>query len=794
MRKFARRALLLLLVLVLLAAGGISLALRSSLPQTEGRLALPGLGAEVRVTRDARGIPTIRAASDRDAALALGFVHAQDRLFQMDLMRRLVAGRLSEWLGSRALMSDRYFRTTGLYRAAQQQYALLSPELRGVLDAYAAGVNAYLATRRGALPADYYVVDAASLPWIDATPEPWQPADTLAWGKLMAQFLGGSFRRELLHARLAKLLKPEDLAILYPPYPKDGPIAVDEAALWLKGLPLDWIYGQIPEASSFASDNWVVDGKHSLSGKPILANDPHLGFSAPSIWYLARIETPELALAGVTAPGAPFVVIGHNQRIAWGFTNTESDVADLFIERLDPADKTRYLVPGGSAPFTMRREQVLVRGADPVMLDLRETRHGPVISDLGGAYGEVAGSAGGDSVLALEATFLDGEDRSPEAFRALNRALNWDAFRAALKDYVAPQQNMVYADIDGNIGFLAPGRVPIRGKGDGWLPSPGWSGEYDWVGYIPFDQLPTAFNPASGRVVSANNKIVPESYPYFLGRDWDLPNRALRINELLDQTPKQSPDASAAMQADTLSLLAKDLLPLMLAIEPGDKATAEALDRLKAWDARMDRDEAAPLLFTAWLRTFDRAVFAAKLGDNDALIDYWDASPHPDVVRSILTRHIEWCAAPPLKTCADQLKASLKQARAELTDRYGADMAGWSWGRAHDARFANQLWSNIPILRSLVATTIPANGGYDTLDRGVSIFGARDPYADLHGPTLRMIVDLADIDSTRFMIAPGQSGNVASHHYSDLMVPWRDHAYVRLDGDAAGGTLLLAPP
>ncbi len=264
--------------------------------------------------------------------------------------------------------------------------------------------------------------------------------------------------------------------------------------------------------------------------------------------------------------------------------------------------------------------------------------------------------------------------------------------------------------------------------------------------------------------------------------------------ELLDQTPKQSLDASAAIQADALSLMAKDLLPLMLAIEPGDKAMSDALDRLKAWDGKMARDKAAPLLFTAWLRAFDHAVLAARLGENEAMIDYWDLSPHPDVARSILTRHPDWCAAPPLKTCADQLKASLQRALAELAERYGADMSGWSWGRAHDARFTNQLWASIPVLGSFLATTIPANGGYDTLDRGASHFAARDPYADVHGPTLRMIVDLADIDGTRFMIAPGQSGNVVSPHYRDLMEPWRDHTYVRLDGDAAGGTLVLAPP
>jgi penicillin amidase len=784
MRKRARRLLLSSLIVVLALFGAAYLWLRSSLPQSEGRVVFKGLLAEVRVDRDGHGIPTIHAASDVDAAFALGFVHAQDRLFQMDLTRRLVAGRLAEWFGERALASDRYFRTLGLYRAGERQYAELTPELQHVLDAYAAGVNAYLAEHGGALPPEYDLVSAYN--FIDAAPEPWRPADTLAWGKLMAQALGGSFRRELMHARLAQHLGPDDLAVLYPPYPKDAPIAVSEAALWLKDLPLRDIAAAIPPAPAFASDNWVIDGKHSASGKPLLANDPHLGLSAPSIWYLARIETPQQTLAGVTAPGGPFVILGHNRRIAWGFTNTESDVSDLFIERVDPADKTRYLTPGGSEPFAVRREAILVAGGKPQSLEVRETRHGPVISDLGAAY---RGETAPDRVLALQATFLSGEDRTPQALWAMNHAQNWDAFRASLADFVAPQQNVVYADVDGHIGFIAPGRVPIRAKGDGWLPAPGWNGEYDWTSVIPFDRLPTAFDPPSGRILSANNRIVPESYPYFLGRDWDLPNRAERIAELLQASPRQSPEGSAALQTDTFSLMTRALLPLMLATAPKSKTAAEALELLRAWDGRMDRKAAAPLIFTAWLREFTRAVFSAKIGAAD-FQEYWDVSPHPDVVRLILTAHPEWCASP----CAEALASSLERALAELGQRYGAAMDGWSWGRAHAAEFANQLWASVPVLGHLFAMEIPADGGYDTLNRGASRFASREPYADVHGPTLRMIVDLAAPEEARFIIAPGQSGNILSPHYSDLMALWRDGAYVTLDGGAAGGSLVLAPP
>jgi penicillin G amidase len=782
MRRFLKLRLLLLLP-VLAVLGGF-LWLRSSLPQEDGRLVLTSLGGEVRISRDEHGIPTIAASSERDAAFALGFAHAQDRLFQMDTMRRFGAGRLSEWFGPATLRADRFSRTLGLYRAAERQYALLAPELRAAIDAYAAGINAYLKQHEGALPPEYQL--------LRVTPEPWRPADTLVWGKLMDLQLAANFRNELLHARLAQHLTPEQLDILYPSHDHDGAVTLGGGSAALQSLPLDAIYASLPPqvGPTFASNNWVVDGQHTVSGKPLLANDPHLGFSSPSVWYMARIATPDGAREGVTAPGGgPFIVIGHNARIAWGFTTTASDVEDLFIERVDPADATRYLTPEGSEPFTTRQEEIRVKGADTETLTVRSTRHGPVISDLGGGYAQPAASG---TVLALAATWLAEDDRTPNALWGMNHAGNWQAFRDALKDFVAPQQNMVYADVDGHIAFIAPARVPIRAKGDGWMPAPGWSGDYEWTGFIPFDDLPQALDPPSGRLVSANNKIVPDSYPYFLGRGWDLPNRAQRINELLDATPKQSPEASAAIQADTLSPMARDLLPLMLTAPPSSKEAGEALDRLKSWDRRMERDQTAPLIFVAWLRAFNRTVLASKLGS--AFDDYWGL--HPDVVRLILTEHPEWCgeaAAETPSSCAPQLAASLDAALDELRQHYGDDMNSWQWGRAHVAQFTNQFWAKVPMVGGLIALGIPADGGYDTINRGAGPVGdTDDPYADTHGSTLRMIVDLSDIAGSRFMITPGQSGNPFSPHYGDLMQPWRDVTYLTL-GKAAAHTLVLAP-
>jgi penicillin amidase len=782
MRWRVLRILPILLLLLLVAAASGYLWLRSSLPLADGRLALPGLSAEVRITRDAHGVPTITAQNDRDAAFALGFLHAQDRLFQMDLMRHFGAGRLSEWFGTRTLASDRSMRVLGLYRAAERQYAVLSPAVRGVLDAYAAGVNAYLDERR-ALPPEYDVVGV--------TPEPpWRPADTLVWGKIMDLALTGNYRGELLRARLLQRLSPADLAILYPAYPASAPVTLRDVQAALRGLPLDRIYASLPEGGpQRASNNWVVSGARTVSGKPLLANDPHLDFSAPGVWYLARIETPKGTLAGVTAPGTPFVILGHNERIAWGFTTTGSDVEDVFVEKLDPADPHRYMTPEGPAPFITRQEVIKVRGGAPVVMTVRATRHGPVISDIAGK----GATAGPGDVLSLAATWLADDDRSPQAIWDMAQARNWTEFRAALRNMAAPQQNIVYADVDGNIGFIAPARVPIRAKGNGWLPVPGWSGEYDWKGYVPFDALPTAYNPPSGRVVTANNKIVPDNYPYFFGRDWDYPNRAERITTLLDRTQRQSLDGSAVIQADTVSLMARRLLPLLLAAKPDSSRAEAAVARLSQWDGRMDRDEVAPLLFVAWLRELGRTILADRLGP--AFHDYWGL--HPDVMRLILTEHQTWCDdvdTPAVETCTEVIGASLDRALDDLTRRYGAQMDDWRWGRVHEAVFRNALWSNVPVLRDWFTPRIPADGGTDTVDAGAfSIRDAAAPFADVHGPTLRMIVDLAAPEKARFMIAPGQSGNPLSAHYSDLLEPWRDVDYLTFSADASGGTLVLEP-
>ena len=769
------------LFLVILGAG-CYLYLRSALPQTDSRIVLAGPKAEIRVERDADGVPRIIAQDDDDLAFGLGFVHAQERLFEMELQRRYGAGRLSEIFGPQALATDRQMRVLGLYRAAQGEIPFLSPEMAHALDAYAAGVNAFLKSRRGALPLEFLL--------LGFSPEPWRPPDSLVWGKLMALQLGGNYRGELLRARMARTIPPADLAFLYPEYPKGAPTTLADLGPVYRRLALDELYEALPATVGpyFASNNWVVDGRHSASGKPILANDPHLAFSAPGFWYLARLETPQHKITGGTAAGIPLVVIGRNERIAWGLTTTTADVEDLFVEQVDPGDPARYLTPQGSIPFQSRRETIAVKGAAPVELRIRETRHGPVLSDA-----LPSGVAEPGFVLALAATFTIPDDRSAEAVWEINRATDWPSFLAALRHFVGPVQNIVYADVDATIGFIAPGLVPIRRNGLGWLPAPGWTGSYDWTGFIPFDALPHAVNPPSGHFVSANNKIVPDGYPYFLGRDWDLPNRAARIEALLAATPLQTAASSGAMQADTLSLMARHLVPLMVGMVAQTAATREAVERLKGWDFHMNLDKAEPLLFTAWLREFSHSILFGRFGD--VVSDYWDLRPR--VMEAVLTERTDWCDDPKRpgeESCASRLAEALDTALAALRRDYGADMTRWRWGQAHVAVFASPVFSRIPVLRDWLKTAIPTSGAYDTLNRGPStIRDEAKPFEHRFGAGLRIITDLASPEDSRMIATPGQSGNPLSAHYADLLQRWRDFEWLVPGRSAAASTLVLIP-
>lgn len=764
--RVAVYALVLILAVGLASLGGFYIWLRTALPERSFTITSPQAHRPIIVTRDDAGLPTIEAASEADAVYALGFVHAQDRMFQMDLMRRYGAGRLSEWFGRVTLASDRFMRTLGINHLVDQQYLRLLPPVQQLLKSYADGVNAY-ASGRHALSPEYYLLATRF--------EPWRPEDCLIWAKLIDLDLTGNFRDELLHAQLLRKLSPQDLGILFPTYPSTAPLVAEETRAELDALPLKEIFASLPGTVGAleASNNWVISGRRSSSGKPLLANDPHLRFSIPSIWYLARLKTPSDVLTGASAPGTPFILIGHNSRIAWGITATRSDVEDVFIERVDHSDPTRYETPAGPQPFSVRQETIDIKGEGPVTISVRETRHGPVISDLAGFARHVPTS---EHVLALQATWLTSEDTSPQAAWELTHAHDWEEFRTALKKLSAPQQNFVYADVEGNIGFLAPATIPVRRKGDGWLPVPGWDGEHDWNDKVPFESLPWVFNPSSGAIASANNKLGDRP---FLARDWIPPYRAERIQQLLGRADNFSADDMVAMQFDMVSLAARQLLPLLSRGKFQDSATRDFAEKLQHWDGRMAIDQSEPLVFSSWLKELTRALLLPRLGE--LFSEY--GGFHPDVVHLIMTQHPQWCDDPAtieIETCDDQVTRSFERAVAQLRAGSGNSPGIARWGEAHKAVYSHQVWSKLPAVADFLTYRIPADGSTDTINNAMASFGTGHvPFQSYFGSTLRMVVDLADLDQTRYMIVPGQSGNPISKHYADLIDDWQQHKWRR---------------
>jgi penicillin amidase len=756
-----------------LAAGGF-LWLRQSLPQTEGSVAIAGLSAPVEVLRDVQGLVTIRAESEADAFTALGFVHAQDRLAQMDLMRRMGAGRLSEVLGERTVKLDRLMRTLGLYRLAEGSLDHLSPETVAAVEAYAAGVNAYIEGPGLVLPPEFHL--------LRYRPEPWRPADSLVWGRLMALQLSGNWSDEALRLRLSARLTPEQIAFLWPVYPAGAPVATGEQAAF-RGLEvprpgevLPWAW-----APKDASNSWAVAGALTASGKPILANDIHLALSTPSQWYLVRIETPELTLAGATAPGIPFMIAGHNGRLAWAYTTTHSDTQDLFVERLSKEAPDSYDTPEGAWSFETREEEIAVRGGAPVRFTVRASRHGPVVSDLSP---DLSAALPKDHVAALAWPALRPDDLSAEALLAMNRARDRDGFLAALGRFHSPQQNILYADRAGQIAFMAPARVPIRPQSDGRFPVAGWSGGHDWSGLIPFAEMPRALDPPSGRIVVANNKIVPDDYPYLIAADWPPAHRASRITALLDADAGAGPETHARMQMDTLSPAAGELLPLLLQAPAASPRAGRARELLAAWDLRMDRDRPEPLVYFAWMRTANRLLLADELGDHFAAFQRADA----DLLVKVLREGETWCddvGTDAAEACPERISAALEEALGEVEARFGADMAAWRWGEAHVARFSSPILGNLPVIGRWFDVALETDGGQETVNRGgLSLRGPEDQlFEHRHAATYRAVYDLADLDRSRFMIAGGQSGNPLSPHYGNLAEAWRDGLYVMLNVD-----------
>ncbi|AWR86096.1 penicillin acylase family protein [Meiothermus taiwanensis] len=739
-----------------------------------------GLSGPVRITFDQWGVPHIRAqASDMDVFFAQGYVHARDRLFQMELGRRAAQGRLAEILGSGAIEQDRFFRTWGFYRAALAALPHHSEFTRRALEAYAAGVNQFI--REGRLPLPFAL--------LGFTPEPWTPADTLAWGKLQSYDLGQVWQDEIDNTFILNkvglegfndlrgaypqgwptILQPEDVQGRLPPSPPAQTTLPEPLLASLQRLAEFSAQLSIaPRNPDQGSNNWVLSGARTTTGKPMLANDPHLRLQNPALWYIADLRGPSYNAIGATIPGVPGVFLGRNDRVAWGATNVRPDVMDLFVLDLEGES---YRTPLGLVPLRVRQETIRVRGADPVTITVRESEYGPVISDLGPAFrrpGLTAGAAiaAEHQAVSVRWTGLEPQDTTLDAYLGMNRAQNAEEFRQALRRYVAPMQNFVYADVEGNIGYFAPGWIPVR-DWDGRFPASASKGQR-WKGYLPFERLPQVVNPREGFVSSANNRVLPHGGPDISSYTTEV-FRAQRIRELILATPKASLEEMARWQGDTYSIIARELLPGLLALQPQSEAARRLQNAVRNWDLRAELDSVGATAFAFYYREISRML------EDELGLRY---PPVPYTFVKTLREDGRWCRneSAGIQNCAQFMAQALEKAGAELERRLGPDPSGWQWGRLHQASLTSPLAST-PLIGGLFNRTLPTPGSMHTVN--VANYN-QDTFLHTSGASLRTLFDLSDPDNSRIVYPMGQSADLFSPHFDDLLWLWRDKQYIPL--------------
>jgi penicillin amidase len=830
MRKWFGRILSIVVILVVVLAlvlGAFGfLTVRRSFPEVSGELQVPGLSAPVEVYRDGYGVPHIYAQTSHDLFLAQGYVHAQDRFWQMDFWRHVGSGRLSELFGESQVETDVFLRTLGWARVAAQEVEQLDPISREILVSYTEGVNAYLADHQGsALSLEYAVLKLQNSSY---QPEPWQLLHTLTWAKAMAWNLGGNMSVERARATLLNILTPEQVQTLFPPYPEDHPVIVPgfqieasgpslrAASFAAKQSPisasealatvspgLDTLGQQAaaveallgPLGEGIGSNSWAVSGARTATGQPILANDPHLGVMMPSIWYEVGLHCAPKGsdcpyeLTGVSFAGVPGVVIGHNDRIAWGFTNVGPDVQDLYIEKLNPDNPDQYEYQGQWVDMDLVPETIQVAGGDPVELTVRYTRHGPLIwqdsldefreevnLDLPEAFG-----------IALRWTALDPGSTFQSIWR-INRAQDWDEFRDAVSYFDVPSQNMLYADVEGNIGYQTPGRIPIRAAGHtGELPVPGWTGENEWQGFIPYEELPRSFNPPEGYIVTANNAVVGPDYPYLLGTDWAAGFRAQRIVDMIESVSGPIDlETIQQMQGDNKTLMAGELLPVVLDLSLDEPRLVEAQALLADWDGQDDMDSGAAALYEVFWRHLLFTTFD-ELGEDHLP---GGGGRWYEIVRTLVPRPDDawWdvAATAEVEGRDTVFRQALAAAVDDLENSLGEDPSGWAWGDLHTITFGHESFGQCGIgpIEALFNRGPYACAGGPSIVNATG-WDATEGYQVVSVPSMRMIVDLSDLSNSLMMHTTGQSGHAYHANYVDMADPWRYIEYHAMLWDQA---------
>jgi penicillin amidase len=728
-------------------------AARAALPPVEGELLVPGLREPVEVLRDRWGIPYVTAGSPDDLWFAQGFVTASERLFQIDLALRAANGRLSELFSELTLEQDRFARVVGFNRVGVREAERWTAASRGMFERFVEGVAAWAA----AMPAPPVEYALLAVP-VDL------PRDLGAWAAAFAFAawgLSGNWDTELLRVHLAERLGPDAVRDLLPPLPADPPTL---AAGGLAGRLLD----ALPRARGQGSNSWVIAGSRAASGKPLLANDPHLLVQQPGAWFELHLRAPGYEARGAAFPFAPGILIGTTPHHAWGITNVTGDVQDLYEERLS-ADGTAAEFEGAWEPLTVHREEIAVRGGDPVILDVRETRHGPLleVEAIGVTDVEYAPL---ERPYALRWTAADGL-LEPAALLDVATAPSFEAFRSALRGLSCPGQNVVYADVDGTIGYQLTGRYPVRRSGDGTAPVPGWTAEHEWEGWVPYDDLPWSKDPERGYLVTANNRTHDEDYPHLIGHDFHTPFRARRIAELIEGAGALTVDALSRMQVDTISLPARALLPRLLRIEPATEDERWALDLLRGWDGDQRADSAAAAVYNAWLTRIARLVLGAE--DDGSSFDRYHAWREAFVCVALPAL---LAAEPPGWSSAAAggwetlLGGALREALDLLLERLGTDRGAWRWGGLHRVRFGHPLARMPGLAPMLVAAEHELGGDEQTVLQGG--FDAREGFQAAVVPSWRFVADLDDPDRSVAVAPTGQSGNPASPHWNDQAPLW----------------------
>lgn len=758
-RKFWKRfTITTLIILVLgLTVGGVYVnsLLNSGIPNTNETLELAGVVNTVTITRDEEGIPHIVADNLNDAYFAQGYAQAQDRMFQMDMSRRLASGRLSEVVGEVAVDQDKYYLTLGLQRAAELSMKDYSEDTVALLKSFTDGINAYRekAISDNNLPTEFKV--------LGYEPEPWLYTDTLLMGKLMAHDLGGNWEAQAFRQYILENFSEEQALELFPTYPDDDTAIVKYDSVNFETV-ADNVEMPNPENGS---NNWVVAGSLTESGEPLVADDPHLSIATPSVWYVNHIKTPDYEVIGSTLAGVPGIILGQNNYGAWGVTNTNPDVQDLYIEKINPDNNNQYLYEGEWVDFEVIEYTLNTKGKEPETFEVYITKHGPVVSDL-------ASEIGKQHVLSLRWTALE-STLELESVIEYNQSTDWESFEKALEKFSAPTQNFVYADKKGNIAYKANGLIPIR-KGDGLLPVPGWESEYEWTGYIPYNELPRSVNPESGYILSANYKVTDETYPYHISNQWAQPYRHYRIDEVLSQGNDFTVEDMIALQNDTKNLRAQTYIPIYLELmrDIEDQRINEALDILKTWYEKGsydELDENGALIFNRLTEMLPQVIFSESFDEDtyklftgkDNVVDalFYEASLGNESIWLNLNGGAK-----------ETLVIALNETLDTLEELQGNDMNTWTWGAYHQVMFKHPLSSN-----SIMKMIFNGDGPWPSRGSRVTVRAAgfnAETGINNHGSTWRFVSDLSDLTKSYQIVAPGISGHHRSPYYNNQVDKW----------------------